>query len=268
MIARSYLYVPADSPEKLAKAATLGADALIVDFEDSVPIENKDIARRLFVEWIETYNGKSQVWVRINSEAIDEDLAHLKSEKIHGIVVPKATVENVQYVSNTVTIEVRISALIESAASILNCLNIARVKKVDFLQIGQLDLRAELGLSADSRSSTLQYALNLLVLASAAAGIEQPIAPMYRDFKDLEGLSSSCIQFKEDGFFGSSCIHPKQIEVINNIFSTSESELQDARDVITALDGGKSVGVDRNGRMIDEASLKIAKRVLRRSNQE
>ena len=73
-------------------------------------------------------------------------------------------------------------------------------------------------------------------------------------------------QFKADGFFGSSCIHPKQIDVINEVFSTPSSELEEARQVVSALEGGKSVGVDRSGRMIDQASLKIAQRILRRSN--
>ena len=266
MIARSYLYVPADNAEMLAKSATRGSDALIVDFEDSVSVENKGYARSIFAEWIQTYSGNSQVWVRINSNSIEEDLKYLGSNKVYGIVVPKATVENTKFVSNNTSSDLKISALIESAESILDALNIAKVGKVEFLQIGQLDLRAELGLSADSRSNTLQYALSHLVLASAAAGIEQPIAPMFRDFNDLDGLRSSCAQFKADGFFGSSCIHPKQIDVINEVFSTPSSELEDAREVVSALEGGKSVGVDRSGRMIDQASLKIAQRILRRSN--
>lgn len=266
MIARSYLYVPADNAEMLAKSGSRGSDALIVDFEDSVSATNKGNARSIFAEWIQTYAGNSQVWVRINSNTIEEDLKYLGSEKVYGIVVPKATVENTKFVSNIVSPDLKISALIESAESILDALNIAKVNKVEFLQIGQLDLRAELGLSADSKSNTLQYALSHLVLASAAAGIEQPIAPMFRDFNDLDGLRSSCSQFKADGFFGSSCIHPKQIDVINEVFSTTSSELQEARDVVAALEIGKSVGIDSNGRMIDEASLKIAQRVLRRSN--
>ena len=267
MIARSYLYVPADNAEKLDKAVNRGSDALIIDFEDSVSIENKDIARQNFAEWLEKYSGDLQIWVRLNSDFLDKDLEFVISEKVYGVIVPKASVENTSYVAGKIPANMKISALIETADSILNALNIAKVNKVAFLQIGQLDLRAELGLTADLKSNTLQYALSHLVLASAAAGIEQPIAPMFRDFNDAQGLRSSCEQFKADGFFGSSCIHPKQIEVINDVFSTSESELREAREVIDSLEPGKSVGIDRNGRMIDEASLKIAQRILRRSGQ-
>lgn len=266
MIARSYLYVPADNAAMLAKAGTRGSDALILDFEDSVSRENKQQAREVFLAWIESFEGSEQLWVRINSDSIDEDLRYLVSSKIYGIVVPKATIANMSLVSSKTSNQMRLSALIESADSILNALEIARIEKVDYLQIGQLDLRAELGLTSDSDSHTLQYALSHLVLASAAAGIEQPIAPMFRDFNDEAGLRSSCLQLKADGFFGRTCIHPKQISIINESFSTSDSELEDALDVIDSLSSGSSVGVDSKGRMIDEASLKIAQRIVRRSN--
>lgn len=266
MIARSYLYVPADNAEMLAKSVTLGADAIIVDFEDSVSIENKNTARSIFSKWIDSYTGDIQIWVRINANEIDDDLKYVQSEKLYGVVVPKATVENTTHVSSKTSDHLEISALIESSASILDALNIAKVDKVNFLQIGQLDLRSELGLTADSQSNTLRFALSHLVLTSAAAGIEQPIAPMFRDFNDVDGLRANCSQYKGDGFFGSTCIHPKQIQVINEVFSTSQAELEEALDVIAALDPGKSVGVDRNGKMIDEASLKIARRIVRRSN--
>lgn len=266
MIARSYLYVPADNASMLSKAANRGADALIIDFEDSVSRENKQLARDTFIEWINGYEGAAQIWVRVNADSLHADLISIKSARVHGIVVPKATVANMDLVSKLVGTEIRLSALIESADSILNALEIAKVEKVDYLQIGQLDLRAELGLSADSESTTLQYALNHLVLASAAAGIEQPIAPMYRDFNDESGLRASSLQLKADGYFGRTCIHPKQIDVINEIFSTTDSELAEARDVIASLSSGTSVGVDSKGRMIDEASVRIAQRIVRRSH--
>ena len=267
MIARCYLYVPANNAAMLGKASSRGADALIVDFEDSVAKAEKDQARANFDAWIENFDSSVLVWVRINADSIDDDLKFINSEKITGVVVPKATVENLTKVSKIVGEHIQLSALIESSDSILKAAELASVNKVSFLQIGQLDLRAELGLAMDGISNTLNYALSHLVLASAAAGIQQPIAPMHRDFNDEVGLRETSLSFKNDGFFGRSCVHPKQIEIINDVFSTSPQELAEAANILDALDKGIGVATDSQGRMIDEASARLARRIIERNNK-
>lgn len=262
MIARSYLYVPANNLEMLAKAVNRGADALIVDLEDSVAVDEKEQARQNLDTWLSDLQTSTQIWVRINAESIDEDLKSISSEKIHGLVIPKATIENVAYVAGQVNGKYQLSALIESAESVLNAHHIARIPGVAFLQVGILDLRAELGLSEEDDLETIQLTLSLLVLASAAAGINQPIAPMFRDFNDQEALKISCKRLRANGFFGRSCIHPKQIEVINSEFDTSPEELREARGVLDAIANSKGVALDSKGRMIDKASERIAQRVI------
>jgi citrate lyase subunit beta/citryl-CoA lyase len=264
MIARSYLYIPGNNASMLEKAHTRGADALIIDFEDAVASHEKEKARQVFTTWISSAPQSQQIWVRINPEPIEADLTVADIPQVTGIVVPKATVENMRYVSQSLKNVNRLSALIESAASILDAREIASVEKVDFLQIGQLDLRAELALGDGSGSSTLNSALSMLVLASAAAGINQPIAPMYPDFKDEVGLRATCKSFKSEGFFGRSCIHPSQVAVVNEEFSTTAEELVQAQSVLDAIEKSGGVTVDADGKMIDAASVRNARRILLR----
>jgi citrate lyase subunit beta/citryl-CoA lyase len=267
MIARSYLYVPANNLVMLKKAVNRGADALIVDLEDSVAAGDKELARQNLVSWLSDLETSTQIWVRINAESIDEDLAFTSSEKIHGLVIPKATVENVNYVADKLNGKHVLSALIESAESVLDAHRIATISSVAFLQIGILDLRAEMGLSEEEDLGTIHFALSHLVLASAAAGINQPIAPMFRDFNDLEALKESCKRMRANGFFGRSCIHPKQIETINSEFNTSAEALLEAREVLDAIAKSQGVALDSKGRMIDKASERIAKRVIESSRE-
>lgn len=268
MIARSYLYVPANNLEMLKKAVNRGADALIVDLEDSVAAGEKEQARQNLVSWLSDLETATQIWVRINAESIDEDLAYTSSVKIHGLVIPKATFENMNYVAGRVNGKYQLSALIESAESVLDAYRIASIPNVAFLQIGILDLRAELGLSDAEDLETIQFALSHLVLASAAAGINQPIAPMFRDFNDLESLKESCKRMRANGFFGRSCIHPKQIETINSEFNTSAEALLEARAVLDAIANSHGVALDSKGRMIDKASERIAKRIIDSSREQ
>ena len=266
MIARSYLYIPGNNASMLEKAHTRGADALIIDFEDAVTASEKEKTRQVFSKWISSAPQSQQIWVRINADSIEADLTVADLPQVTGIVVPKATIENLSHVSQSLKHVTQLSALIESAASILDARAIANVAKVNFLQIGQLDLRAELSLGDDASSPTLNFALSMLVFASAAAGINQPVAPMYPDFKDNIGLRATCKSFKSDGFFGRSCIHPSQIEIVNEEFSTTADELAQAHAVLDAIAKSSGAAVDENGKMIDAASVKIAQGIISRKS--
>ena len=249
----------------LEKAHTRGSDALIVDLEDAVVQSEKPRARKIFSKWLATCDIDQEIWVRINADDIRADLLVADHKKVTGLVIPKATLADMNFVSSTVNHVSQLSALIEGSDSLLSAKEIAHVSKTTFLQIGQLDLRAELGLGIDEDSPTLDHALSLLVLASAAAGINQPIAPIYRDFNDEAGLRASCKIFKNRGFFGRTCVHPRQIGPINEEFSTSQEELANAQSTLASLAASSGVGVDENGMMIDEATAKIARRIIDRN---
>jgi len=264
VIPRSYLYVPADKTEMLEKAGSRGADALIIDLEDSVSQSNKELAFKNLESWLNSTTVRQQIWVRIESQSIEEYLEVADHEKVYGIVVPKANLKNLQVASSRVKKVKNLSALIETADSILTAYELAKVSKVCFLQAGLLDLRAELGLPMDGESSTIKLVLSHLVLASAAAKINQPIAPIFRDFSDADGLRRSCISLRESGFFGRTCIHPKQIQVINEEFSISDIEIVKAKAILNKLENQGAIS-DKNGGMIDLASGRIAQRIIDRS---
>ncbi len=266
MIARSYLYVPGNNMAMLSKADSRGADAIIVDFEDSVSQSEKQSARENFSQWVGSNQISSQIWVRINADDLDSDLLACDREGVAGIVVPKASIENVEYISSKIKIVKQLSALIESADSVLSAREIAKIQKVQFLQIGQLDLRAELGLGFEESSPPLDFALANLVLASAAAGIEQPIAPMHSDVTDEIGLGNSCKKFRNAGFFGRTAIHPAQVARINLEFSTSAEDLAKALSILEKIGSSSGVALDESGKMIDEASAKIARRIISRAH--
>jgi citrate lyase subunit beta/citryl-CoA lyase len=131
------------------------------------------------------------------------------------------------------------------------------------LQLGEADLRADLGTSGTAGESTTQFARGMAVFASAAAGINPPVAAVSTNFKDLDAYRKSSQDFKEWGYFGRACIHPAQIEIANEVFTPSPDELAAAQDIIDRLvAAGGGVALDVKGRMIDEAIAKIARRTL------
>ena len=277
--ARSYLYVPADNEERLAKAMTRGADALIIDLEDGVAPAHKSQARQNLMGFFENFESSVEIWVRVNSEQKEliQDLEVAVNANCRGIVLAKvASILNISNLQSMLTeIEAQkgienpleISALIESATGIFSAPEIALADRVTRLQIGEADLAAELGISGAGATDSKQFARNMVVYASAAAAINPPIAAMSADFKNLVEFKKTTEQFKEWGYFGRSCIHPDQVAIVNEVFTPSEAELKFALDVINRLndnDGG--VALDVNGRMIDEAHARSARRILEMGN--
>lgn len=275
MNARSHLYVPANDVERLVKAVNRGADALIIDLEDGVSATDKDLARSNLREWLETLETSVEIWVRVNPEVgmLEKDLEVVASPKVTGVVLAKSTSpEDISNLHGKLTAlenerglarKLEVSALIESALGVFNALGIAKSPRVSRLQIGEFDLRADMGISAEVGDTTLQHARSLAVFASAAAGISPPVAPVSTNFKDLDAYRLNTQEFKNWGYFGRACIHPAQVQVVNEVFTPTSIELSDAQDILDRLTAaGGGVALDSRGRMIDEASAKIARRTL------
>ena len=275
MSARSHLYVPANDLERLTKALGRGADALIVDLEDGVSPTDKDLARQNLATFLNDLNSEVEIWVRVNPEkgALESDLAAAVHKNCRGIVLAKATtlaeIQNLDSLltgienSRGITKKLEVSALIESAAGVFNAQSIATGPRVTRLQLGEADLRADLGTSGAAGETTTQFARSMAVFASAAAGINPPVAAVSTNFKDLDAYRKSSQDFKEWGYFGRACIHPAQIEIANEVFTPSPDELAAAQDIIDRLvAAGGGVALDVKGRMIDEAIAKIARRTL------
>ncbi|WP_433361084.1 HpcH/HpaI aldolase/citrate lyase family protein [Streptosporangium sp. CA-115845] len=273
---RSALYVPGDQPEKLAKALGRGADSLIVDLEDAVLPVHKEAARAAVATWLRGLGPDGpEIYVRVNpGEAGHDDLRAVALPGVHGVCVAKtesaAELEAVAAVLSVAEAaeglpdgSIAVCPLLESAGAILAASEIARAPRVARLQIGEADLRADLGVESGPDERELLWARSQVVLASAAARLAPPLAPVSTDFRDLDALRVSTFALKRLGFRGRACIHPAQVAVVNEVFTPSEEELDRARDLIARFEAsGSGVVTDARGQMVDEAVVRAARRLL------
>ncbi|GAA0715593.1 CoA ester lyase [Dactylosporangium roseum] len=273
MTARSYLYVPGDAPAKLDRALSRGADALIVDLEDAVPPGGKAAARAAVAEWVTTVQpGDVEIWVRVNPGPLrDDDVrAVAGAPAVRGLVVAKcespAEVEALDALLGSIGSSTAVVPLLESAAAVMRAPAIAAAPRVVRLQLGEADLRADLGVSPGEDERELLLVRSQVVLASAAAGIGPPAAPVSTDFTDLEALRASTMALARLGYVGRACIHPAQVAVVNEVFTPGAEEVDRARDLIARFEAAAGgVVVDARGRMVDEAVVRQARRLLARA---
>ncbi|MYB03949.1 MAG: CoA ester lyase [Acidimicrobiaceae bacterium] len=262
MSPRSYLYVPADRPEMLAKAGERGADALIVDLEDAVAPSRKVEARRILADFLP---GPIETWVRVNShpDQLAEDAAVAGGAA--GIVLAKAEPETLSRAVSLTSLP--IMPLVETAAGLQAASELASADGVERLAVGEADLSAELGVTLGDDEVELLYARSQLVVASAAAGIDAPSGPVFTDFRDSDGLRRSTEALVRLGFGSRPAIHPAQVQVINEVFTPTEEQVSDAREMIEGFEAAVAAGAGvaaADGVMIDEAVVRQARRVLDR----
>ncbi len=268
---RSWLFVPADSEKKIAKAMDSEADALIFDLEDSVAAEKKAAARDL-LKALPERNGGPQWWVRINpigSEFHKEDLELIGVADIHGIVLPKAEsgADVTQLAHRTGSIPVH-AIVTETPASLFNLLSYRDPKSpLAAMSWGAEDLSAALGASSkyDDRGElafTYRLARSLCLAGAVAAGA-QPVDGVFADFRDEQGLRREAEAARREGFRGKLAIHPAQVPVINAAFTPSTEEVAHARAIVEAFDADPEAGVlSVSGRMVDRPHLVQARRIL------
>ncbi|GAA5064973.1 HpcH/HpaI aldolase/citrate lyase family protein [Nocardia callitridis] len=273
MTATTYLYVPGDAPERFDKALRSGTDAVVLDLEDAVALDRKDAARTLVAQWVSQCEPSGvELWVRVNPGAIQErDIRAVVSRNLTGIWLPKVeSAEQVTAADRVLTEcradHARISALVETATGLLALPRIAHAPRIDYLQIGEVDLAADLGIEVDDSAEQLLFARGQMVTASAAAGIAPPVAAVSVNFTDLPAFEADTRRLRRLGFAGRACIHPKQLPSVRAVFTPTADELRDAKDILDRLSAAPSgVGVDARGRLIDEAVARSARRVLARA---
>ena len=271
---RSWLFVPADSERKIAKALGSAADAIIFDLEDSVAPGNKGQARGILKELGGRGDGP-QRWVRINplrSEHFREEIELVLDGKFHGIVLPKAEKgEDVEDLSER-TGNVPIHAIVtETPASMFGLLSYRNASPaLAAMSWGAEDLSAAIGASskydADGQLSfTYRMARSLCLAGATAAGV-QPVDGVFADFGDEAGLISEARAAAREGFTGKLAIHPDQVGPINQAFTPSEAEVNHAAAIVAAFEAEPNAGVLAvDGKMVDRPHLTQARRVLERS---
>ena len=270
---RSFLYVPGDRPDRVAKAMASAADAVIVDLEDAVKPASKSAARDALRSLPTRTAG--QRWVRINAGADGRaDLAALADLElgvergelgvgIDGVVVAKCeTVDWLDEVAAAVGDRVAIAPLVESALALRRLDAICAHDRTVQCQLGEVDLLADLGGRPPGGHALVDRARLDLVVASAAAGIAAPIGGVHLAIDDLEALRSSSDALADIGFAGRAVVHPTHCAVVNEAFSPTAAELAWAEDVLARW-AAASTGAVRaaDGSMIDEAVVRRARRL-------
>lgn len=285
---RSMLFVPGDSEKKLAKAAATGADALILDLEDSVDPPRKAQARGLAAEFLharkrgQTPASDPAAWVRVNpldDAQIARDLECIVPARPAGLVLPKCTADDVACVDRRLAaLEVRfglptgatklLPIATETPRAVLTMHGYARaVERLAALTWGAEDLAAALGAatSVDERGAWLppyELARSLCLFAAAAAGVPA-IDTVYTDFRDQRGLERQAAAAARDGFAGKLAIHPDQVEILNRAFVPTPEAIAYAHRVLDAFRAASGAGVvSLDGKMLDRPHLEHAKRVV------
>lgn len=284
---RSWLFVPGDTPAKIAKAADSEADAIILDLEDSVALARKDIAREIVADALKQMLRASgmQYWIRINPLSRNDlmaDLAVVAAGRPDGIVLPKCdSAADVAQLSEALA-EVETAAGLpperikilpiatETPRSLFNLGTYQQAgPRLAGLTWGAEDLPAAVGATAsrnaDGSLSDLCRLARSLCLAGAAAANVAAIETVYPDFRDLQGLQDYAVQGRRDGFVGMLAIHPAQVPIIHAVMSPSEAEIAYAQEVVALFEAHPDKGVVAlNGKMLDLPHLTQAHRTLAR----
>ncbi len=281
---RSYLFVPGDDERKLSKAASSGADALILDLEDAVAPDRKPAARSLTLAYLgqRPPGTRPQRFVRVNafmSGLMLEDLAAVLTGRPDGIVVPKlssqAELETIgHYLS---ALEARegvrsgatkiVGIVTETARSVMNLAGGLAHPRLVGMMWGAEDLAAELGAASNRDDSgryaePFQMARALCLLAAKAAGVAA-IDAVFTALGDRDGLAAESRAARRVGFAAKAAIHPAQIAIIRDCFAPTEDELKRARRIVEAFARAPTKGAVRlDGQMLDQPHLRWAEELL------
>jgi citrate lyase subunit beta / citryl-CoA lyase len=285
---RSLLFVPADSERKLAKGLESGADALIIDLEDSVSPEAKPKAREMAAEFVAS-NRKipsPALYVRVNDLSTgltDADIAAVVAARPHGIMLPKCNGgEDVTRLSVKLRVAeaeagleegvIRIVPLVtETAIGVLSARSYADPDpRMEALTWGAEDLSAAIGAretrDEQGRLTDVFLLARAMTLLTASAAEVPAIDTVFPDFRDLDAFRRSCVEAERDGFAGCMAIHPAQVAIINEVFTPGSEAIDEAKMIVTAFEAQGNPGVVAiAGKMYDRPHLKRAERLLARA---
>lgn len=285
---RSLLFVPGDSPRKQEKGLEVGADALILDLEDSVALPEKGKAREVaaaFLARMREVTARPKLYVRVNAldtGLTEDDLAAVMPHAPDGIMLPKAEggVSVAHLGARLAVYEAEhggkdgatriLPIATETARAVFALQSLPGASpRLSGVTWGAEDLSADLGAETNrgedgAWSAPFQLARNLTLMAAAASEVDA-IDTINAHFRDLDGLARECRAARRDGFVGKMAIHPAQVAVINEAFTPTDAALAQARKVVAAFAQSPGVGVvGIDGEMFDRPHLRRAERLLAR----
>lgn len=269
--ASSYLFVPANRPERYVKALESGADAVIVDLEDAVALPQKEEARATLARWLRGNGPQPRLWVRINAaDSVwhGDDLLTFSALSMAGIVLPKAEeAKTLSSIARRLGPGRGLIALIESAAGLAAMREIAAVPGVQRLAFGSIDAQVDLGMQCGPEEEELMHFRMEMVMASRLAGIAPPIDGVTTDFNDDAFLARMVQRARRMGFGAKLCIHPKQVEGVRRGFMPGEQELAWAEEVMAAVRASDGGAISLKGKMIDKPVILQAEKFLHQAGR-
>lgn len=273
------MFVPGNNPGMMADAHIYGPDSIMLDLEDSVSMMEKDTARLLVYNALKTVDyGDTEMVVRINPLSTPygkKDIEAVVKAGVHVIRMPKTeTADEVREVEAEIEkVEREIGALgrtkimaaIESALGVVNAYDIATSsKRMMGIALGAEDYCANLKTQRSKDGDELRLARETIVVAARAAGIDA-LDTVYSNLNDMETFRREVEYIKTLGFDGKSIINPRQIEVVNEVFTPSEKDIQKAKAIIAAIKEAEKKGsgvISLNGKMIDRPVVIRAERTI------
>ena len=279
---RSLLFIPGNNPSMIQNSIIFESDALIYDLEDAVSSSQKDAARLIVSEFIESsFSCKKEIIVRINAPDTpyyEEDLKQIVSYKLDTIMLPKATERTVRQLAikldeieekKKITKRIKIIPIVELAKSVLQIEKIAPLPRVSGILLGAEDLSLDMGIIRTKKGDEIQYIRSKLAVACKAFDIDAIDTP-FTDVNDDEGLVEDTKRAKLLGMDAKSCIHPRQASIVNGVFSPSSLDIEYARKILLGYEEAQKVGLgvfSLEGKMIDKPIIERAIRVIAKAER-
>jgi citrate lyase subunit beta/citryl-CoA lyase len=258
-VARSYLFVPGNRPERFGKACAAGADAVIIDLEDAVAPQDKAAARAAVAAWL---SARQPVLIRVNAVDtpwFDDDIALCAHPGVAGVVLPKAECAEQLAVLRAAG-AAALYPLVETARGIAQANALAAAPAVQRLLFGAIDFQLDMGIEDDGEA--LLPFRSQLVLASRLAGVAPPVDGVTVALDDAGQLRRETLRARRLGFGGKLCIHPRQVVPVNACFAPTAEEIAWAQRILDAAAGAHGAAVAVDGKMVDRPVLLRAQRII------
>ncbi len=277
---RSMLFCPANNEKMLASAHLRKADCVIFDLEDAVSFAEKENARRLLCNALLNNDyGECEIFARINGLNTGfgkADVDALVRSGVKNIRLPMCESKDDIITLSQLLCEyekanglaqgfVKIQGAIETPRGVLNAADIASAdKRVIAISFGAEDYTNCLGVNRTKNIEQFLYARSYISLVANAAGIDA-IDTVFTDLSDIEGFKKEALSAKELGFSGKSCLHPQQVEAVNEVFTPTAEEIEKARKIVLEAQKAEENGlgvIKVDGKMVDWPIIKKAERIL------
>ena len=270
-VRRSFIFTPGLNPDMFPKAIASGADMVCIELEDGIAIKDKDEARKNTIEALKTLEVKSgvELVVRVNCQRTKFGLLDLEAFissnlKVKAIMLPKVkTSDEIKFIDDLLTdcnLDTDLHVIMETNEALQNIYDIAHSsKRIVALYFGGVDMAAEL--RVPNSYENLLYARSKLVHAGASVGIDVIDVP-YLDLEDMDGMKKEAELVRDLGFTGKGSIHPKQISVLNEIFTPSKEEISKAKKIVNQFNESNTGLVVIDGKLIEKPVLREMQRKI------